>query len=79
MTKAIPSTLQERVVPSQAHWTIALLANGTEAGAPTRKALATFSEAYWPRLYIFVWRRGFPPMPRRKALVAAMTAYTLAS
>ena len=36
-----------------------------QAGGPKlmrrRKALATFSEAYWPPLYTFVRRRGYSP------------------
>jgi DNA-directed RNA polymerase specialized sigma24 family protein len=38
-----------------------LLANKADADEAARKALATFSEAYWPPLYTFVRRRGYPP------------------
>ena len=38
-----------------------LLANKADADEAARKALATFSESYWPPLYTFVRRRGYPP------------------
>ncbi len=43
------------------HWTVVLQAGDAESVETRRKALATFSEAYWPPLYTFVRRRGFPP------------------
>jgi RNA polymerase sigma-70 factor (ECF subfamily) len=52
--------LQEGGAPFQTtHWTVVLLANKTEADEAARKALATFSESYWPPLYTFVRRRGY--------------------
>jgi hypothetical protein len=36
------------------HWTVVLQAGQAEADEATRKALATFSETYWPPLYTFV-------------------------
>ena len=38
-----------------------LQAAGTESDESSRKALASFSEAYWPPLYTFVRRRGYSP------------------
>ena len=37
-----------------------LQAGGSESDETARKALATFSETYWPPLYTFVRRRGYP-------------------
>ena len=36
-------------------------AGGAESDESRRKALASFSEAYWPPLYTFVRRRGYSP------------------
>lgn len=38
-----------------------LLANKADADDAARKALAAFSESYWPPLYTFVRRRGYSP------------------
>jgi RNA polymerase sigma factor (sigma-70 family) len=38
-----------------------LQASKSASDEAARKALATFSEAYWPPLYTFVRRRGYPP------------------
>jgi RNA polymerase sigma-70 factor (ECF subfamily) len=38
-----------------------LQAGGAESEEARRKALAKFSEAYWPPLYTFVRRRGYTP------------------
>lgn len=58
----MPGTLQEGGAPFQTtHWTVVLLANRADADEVTRKALATFSEAYWPPLYTFVRHRGYSP------------------
>ena len=38
-----------------------LQAGKAEADEAARKALATFSETYWPPLYTFVRRRGYSP------------------
>ena len=43
------------------HWTVVLQAGQSEADEAARKALATFSETYWPPLYTFVRRRGYSP------------------
>src|SRR6266404_8461428 len=60
--KPIPGTLQEGGAPFQTtHWTVVLQAGQPEADEVARKALATFSEIYWPPLYTFVRRRGYPP------------------
>jgi DNA-directed RNA polymerase specialized sigma24 family protein len=60
--KPVPGTLQEGGAPFQTtHWTIVLQAGKAEADEEARKALATFSETYWPPLYTFVRRRGFSP------------------
>ena len=55
-------TLQEGGAPFQTtHWTVVLQAGKAEADESARKALAAFSEAYWPPLYTFVRRRGYSP------------------
>lgn len=52
--------MQEGGAPFQTtHWTVVLQAGGAESEEARRKALATFSEAYWPSLYTFVRRRGY--------------------
>jgi hypothetical protein len=62
LTKAIPGTLQEGGAPFETtHWTVVLQASKTDSDEAARKALATFSEAYWPPLYTFVRRRGYSP------------------
>jgi RNA polymerase sigma-70 factor (ECF subfamily) len=54
--------LQEGGAPFQTtHWTVVLQAGKAEADEAARKALATFSETYWPPLYTFVRRRGHSP------------------
>jgi RNA polymerase sigma factor (sigma-70 family) len=59
-TKPIPGTLQEGGAPFQTtHWTVVLQAGRMEQEDQARKALADFSEAYWPPLYTFVRRRGY--------------------
>ena len=61
-TKAIPGTLQEGGAPFQTtHWTVVLQAGEGDADESARKALAAFSETYWPPLYTFVRRRGYSP------------------
>ena len=61
-TKPVPGTLQEGGAPFQTtHWTVVLQAGQAEADEAARKALSTFSETYWPPLYTFVRRRGYPP------------------
>src|SRR6266436_2318008 len=58
--KPIPGTLQEGGAPFQTtHWTVILQARQAEPDEAARKALATFSETYWPPLYTFVRRRGY--------------------
>lgn len=58
----MPGTLQEGGAPFQTtHWTVVLQAGKAEADKAARKALATFSETYWPPLYTFVRRRGYSP------------------
>ena len=60
--KAVPGTLQEGGAPFHTtHWTVILQAGKADADEPARKALATFSETYWPPLYTFVRRRGYSP------------------
>ena len=61
-TKPIPGTLQEGGAPFQTtHWTVVLQAGEEDADESARKALAVFSETYWPPLYTFVRRRGYSP------------------
>ena len=62
LTKAIPGTLQEGGAPFHTtHWTVILQAAKPDEDEAARKALATFSETYWPPLYTFVRRRGYSP------------------
>ena len=62
VTKPVPGTLQQGGAPFQTtHWTLVLSANKTDADEAARKALAVFSETYWPPLYTFVRRRGYSP------------------
>jgi DNA-directed RNA polymerase specialized sigma24 family protein len=62
LTKAIPGTLQEGGAPFETtHWTVVLEASKAVSDEAARKALAVFSEAYWPPLYTFVRRRGYSP------------------
>jgi DNA-directed RNA polymerase specialized sigma24 family protein len=54
--------LQEGGAPFQTtHWTVVLQAGKAESDEAARKALAIFSETYWPPLYTFVRRRGYSP------------------
>jgi hypothetical protein len=54
--------LQEGGAPFQTtHWTVVLEAGKAESDGAARKALAIFSETYWPPLYTFVRRRGYSP------------------
>src|SRR6187431_3218533 len=58
-TKPIPGTLQQGGAPFQTtHWTVLLQAKADSD--ESRKALSEFSEAYWPPLYTFIRRRGYP-------------------
>jgi DNA-directed RNA polymerase specialized sigma24 family protein len=43
------------------HWTVILQALESESSQSAQKALAGFSEAYWPPLYTFVRHRGYKP------------------
>jgi DNA-directed RNA polymerase specialized sigma24 family protein len=62
LSKAIPGTLQEGGASFQTtHWTVVLQASKPDSDESARKALAAFSEAYWPPLYSFVRRRGYSP------------------
>jgi len=61
-TKPIPGTLQEGGAAFETtHWTVVLQASKPDSDEAARKALAGFSEAYWPPLYTFVRRRGYSP------------------
>jgi RNA polymerase sigma factor (sigma-70 family) len=54
--------LQEGGAPFETtHWTLVLQASKSASDEAARKALAIFSEAYWPPLYTFVRRRGYSP------------------
>jgi DNA-directed RNA polymerase specialized sigma24 family protein len=60
--KSTPGTLQE----GGAHfhttdWTLILQAAESRIPATSQRALSDFCEAYWPPLYTFVRRRGYPP------------------
>ena len=61
VTKPVPGTLQEGGAPFETtHWTVVLQASKSDSDEAAGKALAIFSEAYWPPLYTFVRRRGYP-------------------
>jgi RNA polymerase sigma factor (sigma-70 family) len=54
--------LQEGGAPFHTtHWTVVLQAGATMSDAAARRALAAFSETYWPPLYTFDRRRGYSP------------------
>ena len=54
--------MQEGGAPFQTtHWTVVLQAGAAESEETRRRALAQFSETYWPPLYTFVRRRGHSP------------------
>ena len=62
VTKSVPGTLQEGGASFQTtHWTVILQALESESSPSAQKALAVFSEAYWPPLYTFVRHRGYKP------------------
>jgi RNA polymerase sigma-70 factor (ECF subfamily) len=76
-TKPVPGTLQEGGAPFQTtHWTVVFLANKAEGDVAAQKALAIFSESYWPPLYTFVRRRGYSP-PDAQDLVQGFFARLL--
>ena len=54
--------MQEGGAPfNTTHWTVVLQAGATLSGEAAQRALAAFSETYWPPLYTFVRRRGYSP------------------
>ena len=61
LVKAIPGTLRAGGAPFQpTHWTVVLLAAQSQSLEAAQAALANFCQAYWPPLYAFVRRRGYP-------------------
>ena len=60
--KGVPGTLQEGGVAfASTHWTMVSLAAGSQSPEETQAALDAFCQAYWPPLYTFLRRRGYPP------------------
>lgn len=60
IAKPVPGTLQLGGAPFHTtHWTVVLLAAEADSDE-SRKALSTFAESYWPPLYSFIRRRGYP-------------------
>ncbi len=61
LVKAIPGTLGAGGSPFQpTHWSVVLLAAQSQSLEAARSALANFCQLYWPPLYAFVRRRGYP-------------------
>ena len=61
LVKAIPGTLRAGGAPFQpTHWSVVLLAAQSQSLEAAQAALANFCQAYWPPLYAFVRRRGYP-------------------
>ena len=60
--KARSGTLRAGGAPFEpTHWSVVLLAAGSQSSEAAQSALASFCQAYWPPLYAFVRRRGHPP------------------
>ena len=60
--KGVPGTLQGGGAPFHTtHWSLVLLATQSQSHEAARRALADLCQSYWPPLYAFVRRRGFPP------------------
>ncbi len=60
--KAIPGTLQEGGATFEStHWSVVLLAAQSLSPEATQAALTEFCQSYWPPLYTFIRRRGYPP------------------
>ncbi len=61
LVRAIPGTLRAGGAPFQpTHWSVVLLAAQSQSLAAAQTALTNFCQAYWPPLYAFVRRRGYP-------------------
>ena len=59
--KPIPGTLQEGGATFRTtHWTVILSAQKSEGKQLSDKELSEFCEGYWPPLYAFLRRRGYP-------------------
>ena len=62
VVKAIPGTLQEGGAPFRStHWSVVLLAAQSQSPEAAERAMARFCQDYWPPLYAFLRRRGYPP------------------
>jgi len=79
--KATPGTLREGGAPfGTTHWSVvdACRGDGEMATGASRVALARLCQDYWPPLYSFVRRRGYPPADAQD-LVQSFFAYFLRS
>ncbi len=60
--RSVPGTLQEGGAAfASTRWDMVLLAAQSQAPETARNALACFCQLYWPPLYTFLRRRGYPP------------------
>jgi len=62
--RAVPGTLQTGGAPfASTRWSVvaACDSGGTPTSGETEAAVAQLCRDYWPPLYSFVRRRGFPP------------------
>ena len=59
--KGVPGTLQDGGVGfASTHWTVVLHAAHHESSKVAEDALTVFCQEYWPPLYTFLRRRGYP-------------------
>ncbi|MBE7157292.1 MAG: FAD-dependent monooxygenase [Rhodospirillales bacterium] len=59
--KAMPGTLQEGGAPFHTtHWSVVLLAAQSQSFDEAQRALTDFCQGYWPPIYAFLRRRGYP-------------------
>ncbi len=60
--RQVPGTLHGGGAPfEQTHWTLVHEAAQSESPEAAERALTSFCQAYWPPLYAFLRRRGYPP------------------
>lgn len=58
----VPGTLQEGGAGfASTHWSVVLRAAQSQSSDTTRDAMSVLCRSYWPPLYTFLRRRGYPP------------------